>query len=221
MFGVRAKIAVSRCSATTGVRAKAGLPRLNEFGVSVKIAPSPLLVQLLAAVFTLTPIMVLLTACGGPEPPASEAGTTTTEVTTQDGATPNTSATTLTERTAPPSVSYHEHPAAGQREPAAETLTNPLSADPNAAAQGKMLFAAMNCDGCHGGGAVGFVGPSLVDGRWRYGGDDGELFHSISYGRREGMPAYGGILPDITVWHLITYIPSEPVPAVVPTMAQM
>src|SRR3989449_8312097 len=36
-----------------------------------------------------------------------------------------------------------------------------------------------NCDGCHGGGAVGWVGPSLVDGRWRYGGADGAVFHSI------------------------------------------
>ena len=33
------------------------------------------------------------------------------------------------------------------------------------------LFGAMNCDGCHGGGGVGWVqGPSLADGRWRYGG---------------------------------------------------
>jgi len=76
----------------------------------------------------------------------------------------------------------------------------------------------MNCDGCHGGGAVGFVGPSLVDGRWRYGGDDGALFHSIYYGRPHGMPAYGGILPDTTVWQLISYMRSQPVPGVVPTM---
>ena len=77
------------------------------------------------------------------------------------------------------------------------TLANPLDGDPNAAQQGKMLFAAMNCDGCHGGGAVGFVGPSLIDGRWRYGGGDGELFHSIYYGRAHGMPAYGGILLSV------------------------
>src|SRR5437870_6742060 len=29
------------------------------------------------------------------------------------------------------------------------------------------LFRSFNCDGCHGGGAVGAVGPSLADGRWR------------------------------------------------------
>lgn len=122
-------------------------------------------------------------------------------------------------RQAPPSVSYPQYPSAGALEPPAETLTNPLAADPNAAQQGQMLFAAMNCDGCHGGGAVGFIGPSLVDGRWRYGGDDGALFHSIFYGRPRGMPAYGGLLNDATVWQLISYMRAQPVPAVVPTVA--
>ena len=53
----------------------------------------------------------------------------------------------------------------------------------------------MNCDGCHGAGATGWVGPSLADGRWRYGGSAGEIFRSIYYGRRQGMPAFGGIMP--------------------------
>jgi cytochrome c oxidase cbb3-type subunit 3 len=77
----------------------------------------------------------------------------------------------------------------------------------------------MNCDGCHGGGGVGFVGPSLVDGRWRYGADDGALFRSIFYGRPRGMPAYGGLLSDVTVWQLVTYMRTQPVPGVVPTVA--
>ena len=166
----------------------------------------------------LIPVLLVLAGCGGPEPPASEAGTSATAATTQDAAASSTDSAKSADRAAPPSVSYALIPSAGKREPAAATLTNPLSTDPNAALQGKMLFAAMNCDGCHGGGAVGFVGPSLVDGRWRYGGDDGELFHSIYYGRKNGMPAYGGILPDIAVWQLIAYLRSEPVPGVVPTM---
>lgn len=169
------------------------------------------------AILALIPILVA--ACGGPEPPASETGTTARAATAQDAAASGTAGARSADRNAPPSVSYAQIPSAGKREPAAATLANPLSADPNAPLQGKMLFAAMNCDGCHGGGAIGFVGPSLVDGRWRYGGDDGELFHSIFYGRKNGMPAYGGILPDIAVWQLIAYLRSEPVPAVVPTMA--
>lgn len=170
-------------------------------------------------ILVLTPGLFVLAACGGPEPPASAAGTTASSATTQDAAAQNASVVNPAERPVPPSVSYDEHPSAGLSEPPAVTLANPLDGDPNAAQQGKMLFAAMNCDGCHGGGAVGFVGPSLIDGRWRYGGGDGELFHSIYYGRAHGMPAYGGILPDTTVWQLITYVRSQPVPVVVPTVA--
>ena len=142
-----------------------------------------------------------------------------TPATTQDSAASSTTAAQPTTRTMPPSVSYDQIPTAGKLAPPAGTLTNPFSADPGAAQQGQMLFAAMNCDGCHGGGAVGFVGPSLVDGRWRYGGDDGALFHSIFYGRPHGMPAYGGLLNDATVWQLISYVRSQPVPGVVPTVA--
>jgi cytochrome c oxidase cbb3-type subunit 3 len=75
----------------------------------------------------------------------------------------------------------------------------------------------MNCDGCHGGGAVGWVGPSLVDGRWRYGGTDGAVFQSIYYGRPRGMPAYGGILSASAIWKIVTYLRAQPVPADVPT----
>jgi len=167
------------------------------------------------AVFTLTPILpilLVLASCGGSEPPASEAGTTAAKAATQ-----NATVAKPATRTVPPSVSYDLIPNAGLLTPPSGILTNPLNADPVAAQQGQMLFAAMNCDGCHGGGAVGFVGPSLVDGRWRYGGNDDELFHSIFYGRPRGMPAYGGILNEATVWQLITYVRSQPVPGVVPT----
>jgi cytochrome c oxidase cbb3-type subunit 3 len=122
-------------------------------------------------------------------------------------------------RNVPAAVRYDQHPSAGDLAPPAEELVNPLIDVPSAAGQGGALFAAMNCDGCHGAGAVGFTAPSLVDGRWRYGGDDGALFHSIFYGRARGMPAYGGMLSDATVWQLVTFLRSQPVPAVVPTVA--
>jgi cytochrome c oxidase cbb3-type subunit 3 len=77
----------------------------------------------------------------------------------------------------------------------------------------------MNCDGCHGGGAVGWVGPSLADGRWRYGGADDEIYQSIYYGRPKGMPAFGGVLPPDAIWMLVTYLQSLPVPAGVPTQS--
>jgi len=100
--------------------------------------------------------------------------------------------------------------------PAANALSAPRPAklDPDAGAN---LFSAMNCDGCHGGGAVGWVGPSLVDGRWRYGGADDEIFTSIFYGRPKGMPAYGGVIGTDGVWMLVAYIKAQAVPTVVPT----
>ena len=85
--------------------------------------------------------------------------------------------------------------------------------------RGASLFASMNCDGCHGGGASGFAGPSLADGRWRYGGEDEEIFQSIFYGRPKGMPAFGGALGADGIWILVTYLQSLPVPDVVPTQS--
>jgi len=120
---------------------------------------------------------------------------------------------------APPSVRYPEYVSAGGIAPRADSMVNPLEGDSAAARQGERLFSSMNCDGCHGGGALGFVGPSLVDGRWRYGGGDGAVYQSIFYGRPHGMPAYGGLLSDATIWQLVTYLRAQPVPAVVPTVA--
>jgi mono/diheme cytochrome c family protein len=90
----------------------------------------------------------------------------------------------------------------------------PANLDPEA---GAALFSSMNCDGCHGGGAVGWVGPSLVDGRWRYGGSDRDIFASIFYGRPKGMPAYGRLMDTNGVWLLVAYLKAQDVPPVVPT----
>ena len=105
---------------------------------------------------------------------------------------------------------------AGGAVPAANALSapRPTTLNPDAGAN---LFGSMNCDGCHGGGAVGWVGPSLVDGRWRYGGADEEIFSSIYYGRPKGMPAYGGVIGAEGVWNLVAYIKAQAVPTVVPT----
>ena len=143
--------------------------------------------------------LLALASCGGPGPADSE--------------------TVTAERNLPAAVRYDQYGSAGNLAPPADDLVNPFDGDPSAAEQGEVLFGTMNCDGCHGGGGLGFVGPSLVDGRWRYGGEDGALFHSIFYGRSHGMPAYGGLLSDATVWQLVTYVRSQPLPGVVPTAA--
>jgi mono/diheme cytochrome c family protein len=117
----------------------------------------------------------------------------------------------------PPSIRYADHVNAGGSLPPATDVKNPSGTDSGSVKDGERIFASMNCDGCHGGGATGWVGPSLVDGRWRYGGSDGALFQSIFYGRPRGMPAYGGVLSATAIWKVVTYIRAQPVPSVVPT----
>jgi len=114
-------------------------------------------------------------------------------------------------------IAYEAHLAADGRPPAGGVLGNPHAGDAAVAKSGEQLFAAMNCDGCHNPGGVGWVGPSLSDGRWRYGGADAEVFSSIYYGRPKGMPAFGGVLGTEGVWTLVTYIRSLPLPSDVPT----
>src|SRR5438046_10150925 len=41
---------------------------------------------------------------------------------------------------------------------------NPFRGDRQSAAEGERTFGVMNCDGCHGGGAVGWAGPGCAAG---------------------------------------------------------
>ena len=127
------------------------------------------------------------------------------------------SATPTPQTDAALAITYPSHLAAGGVAPRGATLTNPYAGDTAAQTAGAALFTAMNCDGCHGGGATGWVGPSLADGRWRYGGTAGEIFSSIYYGRRDGMPAFGGIMPAAGIWKVVTYLQSLQPPNDVPT----
>ncbi len=114
-------------------------------------------------------------------------------------------------------VAYEAHVVAGDTPPAGGTLRNPHAGDAAAARSGALLFSAMNCDGCHGPDASGWVGPNLGDRRWRYGGADAEVFSSIYYGRPRGMPAFGATLGVEGVWTLVTYLRSLPAPPDEPT----
>ncbi len=126
---------------------------------------------------------------------------------------------TGTKAAAPLMIRSGQYIAVEGREPAGVELTNPFAGDAKSAAEGGKLFTSMNCDGCHGGGATGFIGPSLSDGRYRYGASDGALYQTIYFGRPQGMPAFGGVLQEPIIWKLVTYLRSLPVPAAVPTQA--
>lgn len=123
------------------------------------------------------------------------------------------------QKEAPPAVRYEDHIFADGVPPPGGELSNPQPNTPQTAKDGAALFTSMNCDGCHGGDGGGAVGPSLADGRWRYGGRDEEIFNSIFYGRPKGMPAYGGLIGQGGVWLLVTYLKSLPIPDSVPTLS--
>ncbi len=116
-----------------------------------------------------------------------------------------------------PAIRYEAHISAGGLDPVVNELKNPYAGDAAATKNGATLFVAMNCDGCHGGDGAGWVGPSLADGRWRYGGADDELFMSIYYGRPKGMPAFGAALNQDSIWTIVSYLKSLTPPAGVPT----
>ena len=118
---------------------------------------------------------------------------------------------------APPAIRYDSHLAADEQLPPGADPRNPKAGEAAVIKAGETLFSSMNCDGCHGTGASGSVGPSLADGRWRYGGSDAAVFASIYYGRPKGMPAFGGKLGIDGVWTVVAYLKSLPVPSNVAT----
>jgi cytochrome c oxidase cbb3-type subunit 3 len=135
----------------------------------------------------------------------------------EQAAAPSTSATARTTENAIVISKHDDRVFAGGLMPPAERVTNSALHDAKAAEEGATLFTSMNCDGCHGGGAVGAVGPSLTDGRWRYGGADADIYRSIAEGRPKGMPSFGGALQPAMIWRLVAYIKSLPAPKDVPT----
>lgn len=87
-------------------------------------------------------------------------------------------------------------------------VANPLAADPNAAQRGMRDFDAFNCSGCHAANAGGGMGPSLSNNKWIYRSSAANIYLTIIQGRSAGMPAFGAMLPERTVWELVAYIQS-------------
>jgi cytochrome c oxidase cbb3-type subunit III len=75
-------------------------------------------------------------------------------------------------------------------------------------AEGKRLYAAYNCAGCHGLAGGGAIGPALMDDKWIYGSHADQIFSSISQGRPDGMPSFGGHIPTQQIWQLVAYVES-------------
>lgn len=84
---------------------------------------------------------------------------------------------------------------------------SPYERNAYAVNQGKRLFRWYNCTGCHSNGGGG-IGPALMDSEWRYGSDPANIFTSIVAGRPNGMPSFGGHIPEDQVWQIVAYVQS-------------
>ncbi len=86
-------------------------------------------------------------------------------------------------------------------------VNNPFYSNALAISEGQRLFSWYNCSGCHANGG-GAIGPPLIKKDWIYGGEPANLFDTIVKGRPNGMPAWGGRIPEYQVWQLVAYIRS-------------
>jgi len=86
-------------------------------------------------------------------------------------------------------------------------VTNPYDGNAYAISEGGRLYNWYNCSGCHSQGGGG-IGPPLIKKDWIYGGEPANLFDTIVKGRPNGMPAWGGKIPENQVWQIVAYVQS-------------
>jgi cytochrome c oxidase cbb3-type subunit III len=88
-----------------------------------------------------------------------------------------------------------------------QVVTNPYNHSAYDVAQGQRLFNWYNCSGCHANGGGG-IGPPLIKKNWSYGGEPANLFDTIVKGRPNGMPTWGGRIPEYQIWQIVAYVRS-------------
>ena len=86
-------------------------------------------------------------------------------------------------------------------------IKNEYEENAYALSEGKSLYSAYNCVGCHAHGGGG-MGVPLIDDKWIYGSNPEQIFATIVEGRPNGMPSFRGKIPDHQVWQLSAYIRS-------------
>ncbi len=74
--------------------------------------------------------------------------------------------------------------------------------------EGKRLYAAYNCAPCHAVNGGGAIGPPLMDDMWIYGAKADQIYATISQGRPDGMPSFGGHISTQQIWQLVAYVQS-------------
>ncbi len=86
-------------------------------------------------------------------------------------------------------------------------VSNPDYGNAVSISEGERLFAWYNCSGCHSHGGGG-IGPPLIKSEWIYGGEPANIFDTIVKGRPNGMPTWGGRIPEYQIWQLVAYVRS-------------
>ncbi|HTM04169.1 MAG TPA: c-type cytochrome [Vicinamibacterales bacterium] len=95
----------------------------------------------------------------------------------------------------------------GSPSPAPAPAFSPYQNNAYATGEGKRLFDAFNCSGCHAHGGGG-MGPPLMDDEWIYGSQPANIFETIVEGRPNGMPSFRNKIADQQVWELVAYVQS-------------
>jgi mono/diheme cytochrome c family protein len=86
---------------------------------------------------------------------------------------------------------------------------NPYGGKPEAIQQGRTLWLQYGCSGCHGVGGGGGMAKPVIDGNWKFGGDDETLYKLIK-GQiaAQTMPKIFGEMPDEDLWKILAYVRS-------------
>jgi len=87
------------------------------------------------------------------------------------------------------------------------SVANPYYGSAYDISEGQRLFQWYNCVGCHANGGGG-MGPPLIKQQWIYGGEHANIFDTIVKGRPNGMPTWGGRIPEYQVWQIVAYVRS-------------
>jgi cytochrome c oxidase cbb3-type subunit 3 len=114
---------------------------------------------------------------------------------------------------------YRELPASANRETAvrvsqlepggpqqAAEVQSPYQKNAWGMGEGKRLYGAYNCAPCHGVNGGGAIGPALIDDKWIYGAKADQIYATISQGRPDGMPSFGGHITTQQIWQLVAYV---------------
>lgn len=114
---------------------------------------------------------------------------------------------------------YKELPASANRETAVRVsplepgapqqqarVSSPYQGNAWGIGEGKRLYSAYNCAGCHGMNGGGAIGPPLIDDKWIYGAMPDQIYATISQGRPDGMPSFGGHITTQQIWQLVAYV---------------